>query len=175
EEEIWLLGQPSVQEYLDFVKDTVVGPFPRPMALVDEWRRANDYYAELEHSETGIADTVGCAALDPAMTALAEKATADPSFRRVFDTLPTTFAMVELDKLMVAQKSVNGTYFEKLAARMGPDAAPEDVFRFCVPLEAPEIAVHTQKVGSKRWSFRCDSIDFRFHEAAFLRPDQVSG
>jgi len=56
-EEVWLLGQPPLHTYLDFVKDMVIGGETLdPKALTDEWRVANDYYHELEEREAGIAD-----------------------------------------------------------------------------------------------------------------------
>ena len=56
-EEIWMLGQPPLQDYLDFVRHKVVnGAMLSPKKLVDEWRIANDYYYDLEESEAGIAD-----------------------------------------------------------------------------------------------------------------------
>ena len=44
----WLLGQPSLQSYIDFVEDMTVdgGSVPKS-TLVSEWRAANDYYAAL--------------------------------------------------------------------------------------------------------------------------------
>ena len=52
--ELWLLGQPPLRDYLDFVRDSVVGGDAMdPRALCDEWRVANDRYYELERSEAG--------------------------------------------------------------------------------------------------------------------------
>ena len=53
-EEIWLLGQPPLQTYLDFVEEMgTARPAPARAALVDEWRAANDHYGELEEAEGG--------------------------------------------------------------------------------------------------------------------------
>ena len=55
--EIWLLGQPPLESYLEFVRDSVVGGANiHPAALVNEWREANDYYCQLEEEEAGIAE-----------------------------------------------------------------------------------------------------------------------
>ena len=44
QEEVWLLGQPSLSDYLNFVEETVIGGAGmRRSDLVDEWRRANDW------------------------------------------------------------------------------------------------------------------------------------
>ena len=173
-EEVWLLGQPPLRIYLDFVKETVIdGEKLDPKALTDEWRKANDYYHELEELEAGIADEAECFPLDAALTPLAAAVAASPHYRHTFDTLPTSFAMVELDRLIVYQTSVTHNFVQSLIAQIGSALDPASLFRICLPLEHPPAPVRAQKVGSRRYVFRSDSADFRFHRVAFLRPDQL--
>lgn len=173
-EEVWLLGQPPLRSYLDFVKDTVIdGNTLDPKKLTDEWREANDYYHELEEREFGIADKAECRDLDPALVPLAEAIAANPYYRHTFDTLPTSFAMVELDRLIVYQTSVTRNFVDALKAKIGPKPDPATLFHVCLPQEHPSAPVHAQKVGSRRYVFRSDSVDFRFHRVALLQPDQL--
>ena len=92
-----------------------------PRALCDEWRAANDHYYELEKREAGIADKAECLELPPAMRPLADELAARPHFRNTFDCLPTSFGMVELDRLVVSQRHVTLPFVEALQARL--DAA----------------------------------------------------
>ena len=87
--------------------------------------------------------------------------------------MPTSFGMVELDRLVVSQRSVNADFIEALASRIGPAPDLETLFRFCFPLECPDAPVQIRRVGSRRYVFRSDSNDFRFHEPVLLQPDQV--
>jgi hypothetical protein len=174
DEEIWLLGQPLLRHYLNFVRDTVVGGAAAdPAALTDEWRAANDYYHELETREAGIADQVECRDLDPALAPLAAEVSAHPHYRRTFDTLPTGFAMVELDRLIVSQKSVTGSFVRTVQERLGPAPDPATLFRFCLPIARSDAPAEIRRVGSRRFVFRSDSTDFRFHEAALLQASQL--
>jgi hypothetical protein len=174
EEEVWLLGQPHLSEYLDFVKDMVVGgASASPAALADEWRNANDYYHELEQREIGIADQVECRELDPSLAPLVEEMKAHPSYRRVFNKLPTSFSMVELDRLVIFQKSVTDSFVKALKSRLGKAPAPAALFRFAMPLREPDAPVQIRRAGSRRYVFRSDSTDFRFHEPVLLRPQQI--
>ena len=67
-DKIMLLGQPPLHKYLSFVRDHVVdGADLDRRVLMDAWGRANDYYQELEESETGICDEIEVLALDPAL------------------------------------------------------------------------------------------------------------
>lgn len=176
QDEVWLLGQPPLQDYLDFVADMTIGGDALPRAaLVDEWRRANDHYYDLEANEAGIADAVEVRDLDPALRPLAEAVMADARWRRAFDVLPTRFAMVELDRLVVSQPHANLNHVERLKGRLGRAPTPEALFRFCQPLDRPEPPVQMRRAGSRRFVFWSASSDFRFHEPALLAPGQVSG
>ena len=173
-EEIWLLGQPPLWRYLDFVRDRVVGrASAERAALADEWRQANDDYHELEESEAGIADQVECLDLDPALAPLAAEVMADPRYRRAFDTLPTHFGRVELDRLVVYQTQVTHHFIEALKSRLGPAPDPATLFHFCLPLGQPDASIQIRRAGSRRYVFWSDSMDFRFHEPVLLRPDQI--
>ncbi|MBI3726108.1 hypothetical protein HY251_19435 [bacterium] len=174
DEEVWLLGQPTLRDYLAFVRDTVKGGAAiDPARLTDEWRAANDHYHELEQREPGIADEVDCRDLDLSLAPLAEEVAAAPCYRRTFNSLPTTFGMVELDRLVVSQRSVTATFVEALRSRLGPSPDPEALFRFCLPVSNRDAPVRIERAGSRRYVFRSESTDFRFHEPVLLRPDQV--
>ncbi len=175
-QELWLLGQPPLARYLDFVEDTAPeGARLDRAALIAEWCAANDHYQELERSEAGVANQAEYRDLDPALAALAAQLQSHPRYQRAFDTLPTSIGMVDLDKLIVYQKHVTNNFVERLAARLGPSPDAATLFRFCLPLSTPEAPVEIRRVGSRRYVFRCESTDFRYHESALLRPDQVEG
>lgn len=175
-EEIWLLGQPPLSRFLEFVKDAVVdGENADRAALTEEWRAANDYYQELEKSEAGIANQAERRELDPSLATLVAQVKAHPWYRNTFNTLPTAFGMVELDRLIVGQKHVMRNFVDAMRTRIGPAPDPATLFRYCLPLDTPAAPVQIRRVGSRRYVFRCDSTDFRFHEPALLRADQAPG
>lgn len=176
-EELWLLGLPPLGRLLEFAENTAVdGATTSRAALIDEWRIANDYYQELERSEAGAANQEGILReLDPELAPLAAEVKAHPRYRRTFDTLPTDFGMVELDRLIIYQRHVTQNFVDSLAARIGPAPDPAALFRVCLPLGVPEAPVQIRRVGSRRYVFRCESTDFRFHEPALLRSDQTTG
>lgn len=175
-EEIWLLGQPPLVDYLDYVKQAVVGgaDFDR-RELVDAWRVANDHYYELETTEAGIADEVECLDLPDALAPLVEELSARASFRHTFDRMPTSFGMVELDKIVVSQRRVTLPFVEALQARLDPKPDLAGLFRFCQPLERRDPPVTIRRLGSQRYLFASDSNDLRYHETALLRADQLVG
>jgi hypothetical protein len=176
QEELWLLGQPPLHHYLDYVQDHVIDGKALPRsALVDEWRTANDYYYDLEISEAGIADKIGIHDLPRSLKPLEDEVRANPCFRRSYDMLPTRFAMVELERLVVAQLHVNLTHTNRLRQQLPAQPGAEEVFRFCHPIDRPGPQINIRRISGTRYSFTSDSSDLRFREAALLRPDQIAG
>jgi hypothetical protein len=174
-EEAWLLGQPPLHKYLDFVVDTTIGgACISRSAITKEWREANDYYAKLETSEAGIADEAGISELDPSLRDLADEVMADSRYRHGFDTLPTRFAMVELDRLVVSQPHVNLFHTDRLKKQLGEAPTGELLFRFCLPLDRIEAPVQMRRAGTNRYMFWSESSDFRFHEPAILQPEDLT-
>ena len=175
-EQLRLLGQPSLRDYLEFVQEWVVGGAGMdPRAVCDEWRLANDHYYALEKREAGIADKAECLELPPAMRPLADELAALPSFRITWDCLPTSFGMVELDRLVLYQTHVTLPFVEDLQARLVPPPDPEGLFRFCQPLERHDPPIRVRRLDEQRYLFASDSTDFRFHKAVLLRPERIVG
>lgn len=175
-EELWLLGQAPLQKYLDFAHDMGIEPSARQRPLlIDEWRAASAYYEQLEVSEAGLADRLGCYPLDAALEPLAAEVRASSRYTQTFDSLPTTIAMVELARLVVCQNHVTRSFVDRLKTRLGGRPTAEALFRFCLPLENQPPPVRIREVGKKRFVFSSESTDFRFHEALLLRPDQLAG
>lgn len=175
-ETVWLLGQPSLENYISFVRrQTVGGEARQKSTLVDEWRAANDYYYELEASEANLADSIDWHDIDPELEPLVDEVSADPRFLETYDLVPTRFAMVELDKLIVSQLHIDLGQRNRLASSLGRDASPEELFRFCQPLNRPEAPIKARRLSRNRYSFSSDSSDLRYREAALVRPGEVAG
>jgi hypothetical protein len=83
--------------------------------------------------------------------------------------------MVELDALIVDQRHVTRDFVESRMAHIGLAPEPRALFHLCMPLDEPEAPVQIQKLGSRRYVLRTRSADLRFHEAALLKPEQLSG
>lgn len=172
--EICLLGQPPLHKYLDFVKYMVVGgDAMSPKALTDRWRAANDHYHTLEVRESGIADTAECHPLTAAQKKLTNKIRADHRFKRTFDTVPTAFRMIELDKLVVFQTRVDAEYVKALSKRISPRTRFAALLDFCYPLGETEPEVDAERIGARRYVFSSISTDFRFQSPVVLQPEQM--
>ena len=172
---VWLLGQPHLEEYLSFVKDRVLGGDGiEPRILADEWRAANDIYYELEQVESGDADRMKTKPIDKKLQGMVAEVRANLHYRKTFDSLPTTIEMIELDRLVVWQSHVADRFAEVRGQALGTKPTPEDLFRFCLPLDREAPPVQIVRLDGDRFQFISPSTDLRAHEAMLLDPAQMS-
>ena len=170
---VWLLGQPQLGEYLDFVRTKVIGGAEiDPRQLADEWRVANDIYAELEISEAGIADTTKRRPIGRALKSLAERLEQNPWFKGSFDNLPYSIEKVELDTLVASQIHVERAYTPAFLKKLRSMSEAE-LFQFCLPLDKPMPPVSVTRLSGDRFVFTSPSTDFRSHSPRLLRPTEI--
>lgn len=173
--EIYLLGLGSIGRYIQFIEDAVIrDPGSDLSELTAEWRAAVAHYQELEASEPGIALQGSHRQLDPVFVPLAASLQSHSSFRRTFDILPTSFGMVELDRLIVHQPSVTGTFVDSIKARFGSAPSPEALFHFCLPADAQPPPVTLRKIGARRFVFSSDSTQLSSGEPSVLPVEQAA-
>ncbi|TRW91452.1 hypothetical protein FNJ84_21495 [Paracoccus sp. M683] len=176
QEQLWLLGQPSLSDYVDFVRDHVAGgeTIPRHL-IVDLWRTANDHYAKLERKEAGLADEAEILDLPAAMQPAADALAQQDYYRETFDRVPTEIALIQLDRIVASQRHVTLPFVRNLAAQLSSQPQGADLFAFCQPVQRRDAPVEIRRIAEDRFAFMSDSSDMRFHEAALLSPGQISG
>jgi len=172
---VWILGQPQLEDYLEFQKSKVIREGTCDLrACAAEWRAANDLYYDLEQSEAGLADRIDCRPLPPELMPLAREVEAHRWFQSSFDDLPYSFELIELDKLVISQLQVETGYSRRIAELLGPAPPPEALFRFCLPLEREFPPYRVRRLSSTRFQFTSYSSDFREHRPTLLDQDQLA-
>jgi len=172
-EMLWLLGQPHLSDYLDFVRSRVAGGSKMlPRDLADEWRAANDVYYDLEESEAGIADTIECRPLPAMLAPLVRQLEESALFQNTLRTFAKTFEMVELDKLIVSQTYVTCSFSEERSRLLSKRTSPQALFRYCQPLdhEPPPVRIERTEDG---YVFSSRSTDLRSHSLQLLRGEEI--
>jgi hypothetical protein len=174
QEFIYLLGGTPLEEYLDFMRrEPADKESLDPEQLTAVWRAADAVRKKLRRREPDWADYPPLAPLPPEFAGLVERVKADPFFQRAFSPLPYALAMVELDRLVVRQKTINRVQVRRLQERLGPNPDAETVFRTCLPFEHSYIPPRWEALPDGSYEFVSPSNDLRFLEAVPLRPDQV--
>jgi len=173
---VYLIGRPPLNDFRHFM--TVVaenGHLADEQPLIEEWRAAAAHVAALQREEAGIADNPPIEPVPRHLEALRERVLADPVFRHAFKVVPADIAFVELDRLVVWQKTVNRGHLDLLKQRLGPTPSDEEIFETCLPYDHPKPPVRWMQVHSDTFVLVSPSNDLRFLDSVFLEPSQVVG
>ncbi len=171
---VYLLGGTPLEEYLAFMAREPVEKVTDPEVLTPHWKAAEAARKRLRRREAEWADFPELRPIPDELQPLLAQVKADPFFRRAFNIMPTAFAAVELDRLVVRQKTINLTQVARLKEQVGPAPSPEAVFRFCFPFDHPVVAPRSGSLPDGGFEFLSPSNDLRFLEAVVLRPEQVA-
>ena len=175
DEHAYLYAHTRLQDFLAFLTDeTLDGPATDPARLAADWRTASARFRDLQQAEAGWADGAAVRALPKALEPLVRQVAADPIFRRSFTAVPGEVGLVELDRLVASQKTVNLSHVARLTEQLGPAPDGEAVFRACLPVDHPVPPARVGRVSSQAFVFASDSNDLRFLDTRVLRPDQVA-
>lgn len=172
---LYLLGATRLPEYLDFVRERVIGGRDMDRTeLADDWREAAALYRELETTEAGAADKPPVKPLPAALQRHVEALAELPNFRKTFATVPVAFGLVELDRLVVYQHRIAMHAVDRMTARPGPldDAALADI---CLPLGTPPAAFRMVAGDDHQMVFESDNHDARFLEPQLVDPADIAG
>ena len=162
-ENLYLIGRPTLKRYLRFVRDHAVKP-PDEGTLTDEWQAAYDFARTLEKEEAGAADNPPITKLEvnsrnePLLTEFFK----DPLVRNGFNTVPTEVAFVELDRLVVYQHHIDLTYVRLLERELGRSPSEEQIFRTSLLHDHPQPPVKWSRVHGNKFVFMSPSNDMRF-------------
>ena len=160
DEYIYLIGQPTLKQFLRFAKDRAVHS-QSPGTLTEDWHAENAVVRTLEKEDTGIADDPEIDPVNPDNELLLEFLKA-PLVRNNFNTVPTEVAFVNLDQLVVYQHHIDLTFVRQLKARMGPNPSEAEVFRFCLPAEQVLPPAKWSRLRKDTYAFVSPSNDLRF-------------
>jgi hypothetical protein len=148
---------------------------PSTAELAAGWQTASARFKELQTTEAGWADEPPVEKLPKALEPLVRQVAADPIFKRSFSAVPGAVGMVELDRLVASQKSVNLSHVERLKGEIGPSPDLDAVFRVCLPFDHPTPPVRSGRVASNSFVFSSDSNDLRFLESILISPEELPG
>jgi len=176
DEWVFLSGRPPLGEYLGFVKQNAAdGATVNLGTLSDEWRAANQRILQLENEEAGAANSPNILPLPDELKPLAEQLMNAGPFKRSFELVPVSVAMIELDQLVVFQKHINTTYSAELKARLGVTPSARDIFDVCLPLDHHQPQLRRMRTGPNSFVFVSPSDDLRFLESIEVDASQIVG
>lgn len=129
--------------------------------IMREWERLQPRVAELAQAESGVAESVRLWDVPDEHRNRLKEFASDSLFQKTFSSLRTAFAMVEIDKLIAAQRTVNLDYVDRLIAGYPKSPNLKDLLNICVspyrkmdPIQHLEVAPNTHVFSSPNSDIR---------------------
>lgn len=173
DEYLYLNGQPTLKQFLRFVRDRAVNP-ESSGELTEQWQAANAVMRTREKEEAGIADNPAIEPVSPHSELLLEFLK-NPLVRNSFNTVPTEVAYVNLNELVVYQHHIDLTFVHKLQQNLRPSLTAEEIFRFCLPSERALPPAKWSRMHKDTYVFVSPSNDLRFLGVMPLEGNHVHG
>lgn len=125
------------------------------------WSELQSRVTNLIQTEIGLADAMVVEDMPDEYRSELETIAADPLFQKTFSNLPTGFAIVQIDKLVAPQRTVNLDYVDRLTAKLPKSPTMRELLDFCVshkremdPIQHLEIAPNTHVFSSPNSDIR---------------------
>ncbi|MCF8826459.1 hypothetical protein [Xanthomonas campestris] len=151
-----------------------------PPGHVDEadqlqrWRIARAMALELAASEAGCADAVGVQPLPEELHALGAAALRQPSMHRITSLVPRAWCMVEVDRMIVFQDSLNLRHLAMLRESFPSAPSAHEVMALAAGQGAgAHPPVHYSQADGD-YAFASASNDLRFLDVAVLDPSAIT-
>jgi hypothetical protein len=162
-EERYLFAFATQAEVLDYVRTHAIKEDrDRLPEIKAAWRKLQPRVAELEEREAGLPDTIQVRPLPKAYWPRAEAYAADPLIQKAFYAIPYGFTLVEVDKLIAPQRSVNFGYVNQLARTLPQAPTMDDLIEICIsptralaPIQHLELHADTHVFTSPNSDLRC--------------------
>lgn len=165
-EELYRLGASTLSDYVEYVRRRSYNAADLNEAtLIEQWRRARQYFDSLAQTESGLADGAPVSELSPPMTALLEHVMADRYFQHAYGALPISFGVVELDRLAVFQRSIALENSRRLADLLDRPVNDAAIFRFCLPYDQPAPTSRMIRGGRNRFVVESADANLRYFGA----------
>lgn len=165
-EELYLFAFATQREVLRYVRtEGLKTERARLPQLMERWSALQPRVRTLVEKEVGVAEGIGVRPIPEQWQALVDQVAQQPLFQKTFQNLPVSFEVVEVDKLVAAQRAVNLTYVQRWQKRY---AAPTfaELITICLEPERERQPIQHVQVGSNTHVFSSPVSDVRFLDSA---------
>jgi hypothetical protein len=147
----------------------------RTTDILLKWQEQRPKVQQFELTERGIADSSSLEDLPLDFSATLQGIADHALFRKTFMHLPFSFALVEIDKLVAPQRSVNLDYVERLQVAFRDKTSLSELISICLSPVREMPPIQHLEVANNTHMFSSPNTDLRFLGAFFkkLRPEDL--
>jgi len=159
----YLFAFATQAEVLQYVRtQTISEEVARLPEIFRAWLSVQPRVAEVTQREAGIADGIRVTEIPAEHQAKLESFGADNLFRKSFSVLPVHFGLVEIDKLVAAQRTVNLDYVASLTAKFPKNPTLDQLLDICASPKREMEAIQHLEVAPNTHVFSSPNSDIRF-------------
>src|SRR6266849_8814159 len=130
--------------------------------VLDAWKRRQPSITELFQREAGIAETIGIAPIPEVHNPRLQEIASDPLVRKSFHAFPFSFELLEIDKVVAAQRTVHLGYVDRLLNAYPKVPTLRDLIEICLAPERQMDPIQHLEVGPNTHVFSSPNSDLRY-------------
>lgn len=130
-------------------------------SIMRAWEELQPRVHDLMQREGALADTISVVPVPDAHHDRLNAFAADPLFQKTFHALPSSFAIVDADKLIAPQRTVNLDYVRRLAAGFPKSPTLEQLIGICVSPTRTMDPIQHLELGPNAHVFSSPNADIR--------------
>lgn len=161
--ETYLYGFATQAEVVHHIRTQAV---PEEAARLPEimkrWVDLRPTIAALEATQASLAESIAIQEMPPTMREQLASIESDPLFSKTFSMLATSFAMVEIDKLIAPQRTINRDYADRLRAKYPASPTLDDLVEICLATRRAMDPIQHLEIGPNSHIFSSPNSDIRF-------------
>jgi hypothetical protein len=155
-----LYGAMSQGELKNLLELRSIDSDERKLEIMDHWKEAAKHFQLLATAESGLTDSIGITEIESKWAELVRTFSQHPLFKATFSTVPTEFKIVEADKLVASQRTVNLDYVASILS--GYQNSEENLLRFCLDPVREQPLPRIMRSQQNAFTFSSINPDFRF-------------
>lgn len=169
-----LRGLFPLSRLIRFVRERCLPRHVDEAVQLEQWRQAKVAALGLLEEEAGYADGIDVQALPEDLQAVGAAALRQPSMHRITSQVPRFWCMVEVDRLVVFQDSLNLRHIEELRDSFPADPSAREIMEFAACQGAnAQPAVHYSPADGD-YAFSSKSNDLRFLDVTVIDPSAIA-
>ena len=177
---LYMYGAVTLSELNKFLDAESIDTDERKREIRARWREAAERFQRLTEAEAGIPDTVATQPLPPEAAEYIGELQKSPALANTFSNFPLTFELVEIDKVVAAQRTVHLDFVEHVKATYVHST--QDLLRRCLdpeqdptPLSVGRTAPNFVTVSSSNRKLRFLGVHERPYRADAMEDLRPAG
>jgi len=172
---VYMYGAVTLSELNRFLDTESIDTDDRKHEIRARWRDAAERFQRLTEAEAGIPDTVATRPLPPEAADYITELQKSPALVNTFSNFPLTFELVEIDKVVAAQRTVHLDFVEHV--KVTYTHSTQNLLRRCLDPEQDPTPLSVGRTGPNFITVSSSNRKLRFlgvHERPY-RADAMDG